>query len=150
MTSEVSQKCRYALRALFELARRYGEGPLTVGRIAEAQAIPQRFLETILSQLRQGEFVVSRRGVDGGYMLARRPEDLTAGEVIRFVDGPVGPVGCLAEGGEGDCPLRGRCAFMDMWRQARDAVADVYDSTTLRNLLEAGAAAGVALPNYCI
>ncbi len=148
----VSQKCQYALRAIFELAKRLGQGPTTVGAIAEIQAVPPKFLELILGQLRRAGFVESRRGVHGGYLLTRRPEDLTVGEIIRFIEGPFGPVECIAGGGgHDDCPLYGNCAFMGMWSRARDAVADVYDTTTFRDLLdqeEAGHNQYVA--SYCI
>ena len=146
----VSQKCQYGLRALLELAKRYGEGFVKVGEIARAQAIPVRFLTVILAELRQGEFVVSRRVAEGGYRLARSPESLTVGEAIRFIEGPMAPVECLAAGRGKTCPLRERCAFMGMWRRARDAVAHVYDSTSFRDLLEAEAAAGAYVPSYCI
>ena len=145
----ISQKCQYALRALFELAKRYGQGYISVPRIAEAQAIPAKFLEAILGQLRQAELVVSRRGVEGGYMLARRPEALAVGEVIRLIEGPIRPVGCVAGGGA-DCPFRGRCAFMDMWRRAQKAVSEVYDSTTFHDLLQVEAQTLSAAADYCI
>ncbi len=139
--SSISQKCRYALRALFELAKRQGQGYLSVPKIAEAQAIPPKFLEAILGQLRQAEIVLSRRGADGGYMLAGRPEGLTVGEVVRLIEGPIGPVGCVDAGGSDECPFYGGCAFMDMWERVRDAVAGVYDTTTFRDLLEVEAKA---------
>ena len=147
----VSQKFQYALRALFELAKRRGEGVVNVGEIARAQSIPPRFLENILVELRRGEFVISRRGVDGGYMLARRPEQLAVGEVFRFIEGPIGPIDCVAGTEGSSCPFHGRCAFMGMWRQVQDAVAGVYDSTTFRDLLEAEAeAVGTYVADYSI
>jgi Rrf2 family protein len=132
----VSQKCQYALRALFELAKRAGAGPIKIGDVAEAQAIPPRFLEVILSQLKQGGFVESRRGSGGGYMLARTPGSITVGEIMRFVEGPMGPVSCVEEGGDAGCPLHGACVFLELWRKAREAVAGVYDGTSLQGLLD--------------
>ncbi len=82
----VSQKCQYALRAIFELAKRTGQGPVKIAEIAEAQAIPVRFLEVILSQLKQGRFAVSQRGSEGGYQLARPPQELTVGEITRVAE----------------------------------------------------------------
>ena len=147
----LSQKCQYALRAILELAKRQGQGPTTTAEIAEAQAIPARFLELILGQLRHGGFVESRRGVRGGYLLQFSPQALTVGEVIRFVDGAVAPVRCLAEGKGTDCPLFGSCAFMGMWTRARDAVADVYDTTTFQDLIdEELAVAEGYVASYCI
>ena len=147
----VSRKCQYALRAVFELAKRHGEGPTTIGTVAEAQAIPVRFLELILAELRSGGFVESRRGVRGGYLLSSRPTSLTAGEIIQFIDGPVAPVPCVSREDDRDCPLRGRCAFLDMWRRAGDAMAEVYDQTTFADLIEQEAShQGPYVADYCI
>jgi len=131
----VSQKCQYALRAVFELAKQYARGPVKIGEIAEAQAIPARFLEVILSQLKQAGFVESRRGTEGGYLLIRPPNGLNVGEVIRFVQGPFGPVDCVTSGG-GQCPLRGSCVFMPMWKKVQKSMTDVYDKTTFQDLVD--------------
>ncbi len=132
----VTQKCQYALRALFELARRQGQGPVPAGGIADSQAIPKRFLEVILHQLRQGGFVDSQRGKDGGFYLARPPETVTVGDVIRFMDGPISPVDCHREPPGNDCPLRGGCVFRSLWDDAREALVRVYDTRSLRDLVE--------------
>ena len=147
----VSQKCQYALRAIFELAKHRGNSPVTVAQIAEAQAIPARFLELILGELRRGGFVESRRGVHGGYLLPVVPEDLNVGQTIRFIDGPVAPVRCVAGDKDSGCPLYGSCAFVSMWRRARDAVAEVYDQTSFQDLIEKEAAtAQNYVASYCI
>ena len=130
----VSQKCRYALRAIFELARRHGQGPVKNSEIAAAQEIPVRFLEVILSQLKRGGFVSSKRGSAGGYVLAAPPESLTVGGIIRFVQGPFDPA--AARGNGADTILRGERAFGGMWEKVRTAVSEVYDTTTFRELLE--------------
>ena len=132
----ISQKCQYALRAVFELARRRQAGPVTVAEIAAAQSIPPRFLEVILVELRKVGFVKSRRGVHGGYQLAVAPQSLTVGAVIEFVDGPVVPVKCVAEPSEADCSLYGNCAFISLWERARDAISKVYNATTFQDLIE--------------
>ena len=132
----VSQKCQYALRSVFELAKHHGEGSMKIADIATAQAIPTRFLEVILNQLKQGGFVESRRGSAGGYVLTRSPAALTVGEIIRFIEGPLSPVQCVT-GNTGDrCPLRGDCAFLSMWERVEGALSGVYDSTTFENLVE--------------
>jgi Rrf2 family protein len=132
----ISQRCQYALRAVFEVAKRFGQGPTKIDQIASAQAIPPRFLAAILNQLRQGGFVESRRGSDGGYLLARPPSSLTVGELIRFIEGPIGPVGCIDGGRAGQCVLRGSCVFRSLWDEAREAVENVYDNTTFDDLVE--------------
>ena len=144
----LSQKCQYALRGLFELARRNGGKPVPISAIASAQAIPPRFLELIFGELRQAGYVASRRGTRGGYMLSASPTELSVGEIIRFIDGPLAPVRCLNDADD-DCPLHGRCAFMGLWQRAADAMAGVYDSTTLQDLLDEQDADSLA-PNYCI
>ena len=132
----ISQKCQYALRALFELAKRDGAGPIRIADVAKAQAIPLRFLEVILGQLKQGGFVQSQRGNRGGYSLARLTEDVTVGDVIRFIEGPLGPVVCALGSTESECPLYGSCVFLPMWEKVRAAISNVYDNTTLRDLVE--------------
>lgn len=76
----LSQTCQYALRAVFEMAKRSGGGPIKIDAIARAQSIPPRFLAAILNQLKQGGFVESRRGADGGYRLRQAPDNLSVGE----------------------------------------------------------------------
>ena len=147
----VSQKCQYALRAVFELAKRSSTEPTTASQIAKAQAIPARFLESILGELRQGGFTVSRRGAKGGFFLAADPSVLSVGDIIRFVDGPIAPVTCLDDGAKATCELYGRCAFITMWSRARDAVAGVYDTTTFSDLVETERAESLKdSPSYCI
>ncbi|MBN2294001.1 MAG: Rrf2 family transcriptional regulator [Pirellulales bacterium] len=132
----LSQKCQYALRAVFEIAKRSGEGPIKIEDIAKAQAIPPKFLATILNQLKQGGFVQSRRGSDGGYFMGRSPSGISVGEIIRFIEGPVGPVECVTDNTSGDCPLDGTCVFMFMWREAQAAMENVYFKTSFKDLID--------------
>ena len=132
----ISQKCQYALRAIFELAKRSGQGPVKIADVAEAQAIPSRFLEVILSQLKQGDFVTSQRGNRGGYTLVSSPSELTIGEIIRFMEGPMGPVDCVTSGSRDKCPLYGDCAFLPIWEKAQAAISEVYDNTTFQDLVD--------------
>lgn len=147
----ISQKCQYALRAIFELARCNGQGPVKIAKIAEAQAIPLRFLEAILNQLKQAGFVTSQRGNRGGYTLARSPRELTVGEVIRFIQGPVGPVDCVIDGSKDKCPLYGDCAFLHMWERVRKAMLEVYNNTTFQDLVDyERQKSGEYVPRYSI
>lgn len=132
----LAQKCQYALRAIFELARRSGQGPVKISEIAEVQAIPVRFLEVILSQLKQAGFATSQRGNKGGYLLVCSPGELTVGQVIRFIQGPVGPVECVAGTSRSKCSLYGDCAFLPMWEKVQKAVSDIYDNTTFQDLVD--------------
>ena len=122
-----------------------------MGQIAANQAIPPRFLEGILGQLKQAGFVDSRRGKAGGYFLTRPPAMITIGEVIRFVQGPVVPVDCMSEAPREDCPFKGDCIFSTVWEKIRESVSDVYDSTTFQDLLdEAAKRTGTYVPAYSI
>ena len=132
----ISQKCQYGLRAIFELARRGGSEPVSVAEIARVQAIPPRFLEIILGQLKQAGYVVSRRGAQGGYLLARDPADIAVGEIIQAIQGAIGPVHCLVESAGSECPLFGDCVFLPMWERARAAISGVFDDTTFADLVE--------------
>ena len=132
----VSQKCQYAVRALLELSKHHGDSPLKSGDIAARQAIPVRFLEVILNELKTSGLVQARRGVQGGFLLACKPEDLTVGLVIRLVDGPFDPVQCTGESGKSNCPLQERCSLVELWAKAKAAVEAVYDRTTFKDLVD--------------
>lgn len=129
-----SQKCYYAIRALYELARA-GEGRATkIGVIAERQNIPVKFLEAILNQLKQGGFVESRRGNEGGYLLARPADRLSIGDIIRFIEGPLLPTTCV-EGRRGCGQSRSDCVFWPIWKDAEKALSEVYDGVTFQDLV---------------
>jgi Rrf2 family protein len=133
---QVSQKCKYTLRALFELAKRQGEGPVSAAEIATAQALPPRFLELILHALTKSGEVKSRRGIRGGYVLAVSPTAMTVGDVVRLVDGSAAPANCVEAKLGRHCPLNGKCAFLGIWTRARQAVEQIYDTTTLQDLID--------------
>jgi len=123
----ISVKGEYALHAIFDLAlQKFGE-PIKIGDIAHRQGIPQKFLELILAGLKQGGFVESRRGAEGGYLLARPPESITVGQVMRYV-----------EGAKSTKPVRKPTAadpFGETWRRVDQAVSDVIDQTTFAELV---------------
>ncbi len=131
----LSQKCLYALRTVLELAGRRGDGPVSVREISEAQAIPYRFLERIIAELRSAGVVRSQRGARGGYTLVRSPAELSVGELIRMFDGPLVPVDCSPCGGDRACPLADECVFWQTWTDAGESAAAVYDNTTFETLL---------------
>ena len=127
-----SVKGEYALQAIFDLAtQRQGE-PVRIADIAHRQKIPQKFLELILAGLKQGGFVESRRGAEGGYLLARPAETITVGEVLRFVDGP-------NHGRAGRRRPKAETPFTDMWQQVDRAVGEIVDHTTFAGLARAWA-----------
>jgi len=132
----LSAKCYYGLRAIYALAEHGGATPMKAGEIAERQHIPIKFLEAILSQLKGGGFVVSRRGAEGGYTLARPADRLKIGEIIRFIDGPIAPVDCVSVSRPKVCEYPGQCPFFGFWGRVRQAIADVVDQTTFADLIK--------------
>ena len=131
----ISQKCYYAIRAVFELAKAPSGRAVKIGEIAERQQIPVKFLEAILGQLKQGGFVESRRGAEGGYLLLRPAGGITMGDLIRYVEGPLHPVKCAdGRGGCGQPP--GDCIFGPVWAAAEKALAEVYDGVTFQHLVD--------------
>jgi Rrf2 family protein len=129
----ITAKADYAVRAAAELAAAYGqERPVKGETIATNQAIPQKFLENILSDLRQAGLVKSQRGVDGGYRLAKAPEDVTVADVIRAVEGPLASV-------RGEAPedvIYGGAAqpLQDVWIAVRASLRTVVEQVTLADL----------------
>lgn len=123
----LSVKSEYALQAIFDLASQPSGEPVKIADIARRQKIPQKFLELILASLKQGGFVESRRGADGGYMLARPAEAITVGEVIRFVEG--------AKNARSPGMQRPDSPFHDMWRRVDEAVSAIVDRTSFHELL---------------
>ena len=133
----ISVKCQYGLRALFELAKRRDQGLVRLQDVATAQEIPQRFLENILNQLRQGGFVESRRGKDGGFLLLKSPDQISVRDIVLFIDGPIFPVECSGETPVRKCAFQGNCVFNSLWNEARLALETVYQNKTLQDLLDA-------------
>jgi len=120
----ISVKGEYALLALFDLALQRQDQPTKIGEIAKRQGIPQKFLELILAGLKQGGFVESRRGAEGGYLLARSPEAITVGQVLEFMEAK----------SKSNGKRRSDDPFGDMWRKVDRAVSDVVDRTSFAEL----------------
>ncbi len=133
----LSSKCQHAVRALFELAKREAGGLVTLRDISENQHIPLRLLENLMAELRRGGFVKAKRGNDGGFMLGKSPREICIGEIVRYVEPSLSPVEC---GENPTCPLSGKCVFIDLWNEAREAMEAVLDSRSLADLVaeEAG------------
>jgi Rrf2 family protein len=132
----LSTRGQYATRALVELAGSYGRGVVKLHQIAERQNIPFKYLEQIMLQLKRFGFVDSRKGAEGGYVLKRPPEAITLGEVIRALEGPLAPIGCVSQSGytECGCPDAARCGLRSVWQEVRDAIAGILDHTTLQDV----------------
>jgi Rrf2 family protein len=129
----ISQKAKYALRALICLVKAGPERSLMISEIATAQAIPKKFLEQILLELKRSGIVASRRGRQGGYVLLRPAEKLTFGEVLRLIDGPIAPLPCLSKIAYrrcADCQDEGNCEIRHVFAGVVNAQREVLDHTT--------------------
>ena len=134
----LSQKAKYALRALLVLAANTEDVPVHIADIATSQNISRKFLEATLLELRKRGILASRRGRGGGYRLARPADQITFGEIIRIIDGPLAPVPCASVTAFHlcpDCPIPQRCSIRWLMQQVRDATAGVLDNCTLADAL---------------
>lgn len=136
MTMNITCEKRYALRAVFELAKREGSGPVKGADIAEAQAIPVRFLEVILSKLKRIGIVNSKRGYQGGYTLGRSPHEITVGCVFEPLESSPCKGGTGACSDQDECPFSEGCVFLPLWDRVRASVEEVYRRTTIQDLLD--------------
>jgi Rrf2 family protein len=136
VTTITPRRNLYALRAVFELAKHSGKGPTKISEIADAQAIPVRFLEVILNRLKRSGLIDAKRGFYGGYFLTRPPDRITVADVMTFMQGPQAPTTCSACVPKAQCPYGRRCAFSAMWNRVSRAVLQVYTETTIQDLLD--------------
>ena len=130
------KKNQYALRAIFELAKHMDQGPVKISEIATAQSIPLRFLEVILNQLKASGIVDSKRGFYGGYFLIKPPNQVSVGDVLRFLSRDLSPSDCIACVSKTSCPFDGRCAFSSMWIRVKQAAFNIYDETSFQDLID--------------
>lgn len=122
---KISTKGRYGLTIMIELAKKHGEGPTSLKSIAQNNDLSEHYLEQLVSPLRNARLVKSIRGAYGGYVLAHEPNEITAGDIIRVLEGPISPVEVI----ENEEPAK-----RELWIRIRDAVKDVLDNTTLEDL----------------
>ena len=131
-----STKGEYGVRLMVELARHYGEGPVSLADIAEHDDLPRPYLEQLVVSLRQADLVVSHRGARGGYTLASPPEQIRMGDVLRALEGPIVPMICAAHDREtsDQCGRTTFCTVNTLWVKVRDAINAAVDSLTLAEL----------------
>lgn len=131
---KLSTKGEYGLRAMFDLAQRYGEGPISLKSIAERQDISEHYLEQLVAGLRKAGLVKSVRGAQGGYTLAREPAEIKVGDIIRVLEGPIAPMDCVSEEENELCERAGTCITRGIWEKVRDSITEVLDSITLEDM----------------
>jgi len=128
----------YALRALLVLGLNYDKPQVRIQTVSDEQNIPKRFLEQILNDLKSAGLVQSKRGVAGGYRLARRPEEISIAEIIRHVEGALSPVSCVSERfyEKCSCPDESRCPIRAVMKEIREAVVRIAERVTIAELCE--------------
>ncbi|HWA17706.1 MAG TPA: Rrf2 family transcriptional regulator [Devosia sp.] len=135
----ISQKAKYALRALVALVRAPAESSLMISEIARDQKIPKKFLEQILLELKRHGIVMSRRGRLGGYVLLKPAEKITFGEILRLIDGPIAPLPCLSKIAYrrcADCADEGSCEIRHVFQRVTLATREVLDHTSLADAVK--------------
>lgn len=134
---KLSKRGEYGLRALQDLAACHGQGPVPIRDLSERNNIPSRFLEQILLALKHGRIVRSHKGPQGGYYLARAPQEITLAEVVRLLDGPLAPIPCVSETAfePCGCPDMEACGLRRVMQEVRNIVAERMENTTLADLL---------------
>ena len=133
----LSRKSKYGLKALLVLAQEAGTAPVLVSELAARDAIPKKFLEAILLELKRHGGVQSKKGKGGGYFLRRKPSEITFGEVIRVLDGPLAAVPCVSKLAYMkcvECVDEKTCGVRLAMKEVRDATANILDNTTLADV----------------
>lgn len=134
---KVSAKGDYSTRAVLDLALTFHTGEVSqINAIAERQHIPVKYLESILLSLKKAGILRSKRGNQGGYSLSRPPANITVGEVLRVVDGPLAPIACVSVTAYEACPEEAACGLKSVWAEARLAVTQVLDQTTFQDVID--------------
>ena len=131
----LSTRGRYGLKAMYQLACHYGEGPIPLNSIAEEQALSENYLEQLVATLRKEGLLNSVRGAQGGYMLAKPPEDITVGNILRILEGDLAPADCVVDE-EYECAKEENCVTKLVWMRIRDSIDSVIDSITLKDMLD--------------
>jgi Rrf2 family protein len=133
---KLSTKGKYGVRAVFEVARHYGKGPITIKEIADRQGISFSYLEQILHKLGKAGLIESVRGPGGGYLLARKPQELTIGDIVRVLEGPIALSHCLEPGESSDCRQADDCVAKMVWARVGAKIEEALDSISFDDLLQ--------------
>src|SRR5438309_9088214 len=135
---KLSLRGEYALRALVVLGLQYQQPVVRIQTISEQQKIPKRFLEQILNDLKSAGLVESKRGIAGGYRLARPPQRISLAVVVRHIEGALAPISCVSERfyEKCSCPDEARCAIRSVMKEIRDAVVKIAEKVTVADLCE--------------
>jgi len=132
---KLSTKGKYGVRAVYEIAKHSGRGPITIKEIADRQGISFSYLEQILHRLCKAGLIESVRGPAGGYLLARKPSELTIGDIVRTLEGPIALSHCLEPGESGECYQADDCVARMVWAKVGAKIEEALDSITFDDLL---------------
>jgi Rrf2 family protein len=133
---KLTYKGDYALKAILDLClHAHGGRVVPLFDIARRQDIPVPFLEQIMLILKKAGYVQSKAGKGGGFLLLKRPEDITLGEITRLIEGPIEPIACGVKDGSSGCAEEERCAFREVWVQVTDAVSGIVDTVTFAQIM---------------
>jgi Rrf2 family protein len=132
---KLSTKGHYGVKAMFDLAQHYGEGPIPLKSVAERQELSEHYLEQLIAGLRKAGLVKSVRGAQGGYSLAREPGEIRVGDIIRVLEGPIAPVECVNQEDPVCCNKADFCITRGVWEKVRDSITGVLDGITLADMV---------------
>jgi Rrf2 family cysteine metabolism transcriptional repressor len=130
----LSTKGRYGLKMMFELAKKHGSGTMSLKDIAKKQELSETYLEQLISHLRKAGLVNSIRGAQGGYELSREPSEISVGEIIRTLEGPLAPSDCVLDA-EPECTKADYCVTRPIWEKIMESINSVIDSITLQDMV---------------
>lgn len=133
---KISTRGEYGIRAMLELTQRYGQGYTQSSDIATVRHIPENYLYQLLITLRKAGLIRSRRGPQGGHMLARSPEQINLAEIVLALEGPIESVACIQDDITDDCPFGERCPVRDVWQQIADATRHILTNADLAGLAQ--------------
>lgn len=135
---KISTKGRYSLRMLLDLAEHKGEGFIALKDVAARQGISKKYLEQLVTILNQPDFLRTNRGYQGGYMLAKEPDQYTVGQILRITEGGLHPVACL-EDDPNRCERSEFCKTLPIWKGLQEVIDDYLDNITLQTIIDANA-----------
>ena len=132
----ISTRGRYGLRAVLDLAVNYSERPVTLSAIAARQQLSEGYLEQLMVPMKKAGIIASTRGAQGGYYLAREPQDILVGDVFRALEGPLALVACISEENTERCQRKDICGSAFIWSEIQTAISDVLNKYTVADLID--------------
>jgi Rrf2 family cysteine metabolism transcriptional repressor len=130
----ISTKGHYGVQAMFDLAQHFGQGPISLKSVAERQGLSEHYLQQLIAVLRKAGLVKSVRGAQGGYVLAREPEEIRVLDIIRVLEGPITPVECVGDEEVQNCNKAAFCITRNVWEKVRKSIEEVLDSISLADM----------------